>query len=85
MTQRLDSRQLWLLGEYVVSLSGSRLHGRADLDALDIFNVGLQLEADNRFRRHVNIIGWSDLKAKQKSQAQKLARASRPVLVPNIA
>ena len=63
-------------------LLGVNLHGRADLFAEQVTAIGLRLDADSRFRRHVDIIGWADQKAGQKLQAQKLARASSTHLAP---
>ena len=49
------------------------LHGRADIKAVDIFDVDLQIEPDNPPPRHANIINWPDQKEKVKSIAQELA------------
>lgn len=81
MIGRLRTPQIWRLGRHVVSLAGGTLHRRADLSAEAVVDTGLRLDADSRLRRHVNIVGWPDHKAKQKSHAQKLARASTALLV----
>ena len=78
MTGRLRDSDVWRLGEY--KLGGTSLRGRADLRAKRVTDIGLELNADNRFRRHVDIVGWADHKAEQKLQAQKLARASNVIL-----
>jgi hypothetical protein len=80
MTDGLRTGDIWRLGRY--RLVGARLHGRADLVAEQVTAIGLRLDADSRFRRHVDIVGWADQKAGQKLQAQKLARASRTHLTP---
>ena len=70
----LAGEQVWRFGMY--KLRGASLHGRADLRAEQVTAVGLQLGADSRFRRHVDIVGWSDNKAGRKLQALKLANGS---------
>lgn len=70
----LPDGDVWRLGEH--KLRGASLHGRADLRAEQVAAVGLQLEADSRFCRHVDIVGWSDQKAGRKLQALKLAKGS---------
>ena len=49
------------------------LHGRADIQALNILEINLQVNPDNIPPRHANIIGWPELKEEQKSIAQELA------------
>ena len=78
MTGRLRDSDVWQLGEY--KLGSTSLRGRADLRAGQVADIGLEPNADNRFRRHVDIIGWTDHNAEQKLQAQKLARASNALL-----
>jgi len=80
MTGRLNGADVWQLGRY--KLGGASLQGRADIRAEQVADIGLELNADNRFRRHVDIIGWADYKAEQKLQAQELARASNTILYP---
>ena len=80
MVGGLRDRDIWRLGRH--KLPCARLHGRADLVAEHVTEVGLALKADSRFRRHADIVGWADHKSGQKLQAQKLARASRVLLAP---
>lgn len=80
MIGRLRSRDIWRLGRH--RLMGVSLHGRADLVTEQVTAIGLRLDADSRFRRHVDIVGWADQKARQKLQAQKLARACKVNLAP---
>ena len=79
LTGRLTAKDVWRLGKHKLASAG--LKGRADLRADQITRIGLELSADSRFFRHVDIIGWADHKAEQKLQAQKLARASNAILV----
>ena len=57
-----------------MSAAGNTLYGRADVTAADIYGLGLQLQVDSTFRRHVNIAGWPEHKGDQKLRALKLAR-----------
>jgi hypothetical protein len=49
------------------------LHGRADIQALNILETNLQINPDNIPTRHANIVGWPELKEERKSIAQELA------------
>jgi len=49
------------------------LYGRGDIQALNILENNLQIDPDNKPRRHANIIGWPELKEERKSIAQELA------------
>ena len=80
LIDKLHSGEVWQLGRY--RLLSVNLHGRADLFADQVTAIGLRLNADSRFRRHVDVVGWADQKARQKLQAQKLARACRTYLAP---
>ena len=84
MIRRLDSDDVWLLGEHIVTAAGNRLYGRAEMKARAVRDIGLQLDADSQFRRHVNIVGWSADKGERKLQAQKLAKASHATLFPGL-
>lgn len=80
MIGKLRAGDIWLLGRH--KLAGVEVRGRADLSAERVTGVGLRLNADSRFRRHVDIVGWADDKAGRKLQAQKLAHLSRVHLAP---
>ena len=72
----LPEPEIWEIGlKKVVSKmpQDKNLHGRADIQALNISNSNLQIDPDNKPRRHANIIGWPELKEEQKSIAQELA------------
>ena len=85
LIRRLRPRQIWFLGESVVSAAGNTLYGRADVTAADIYELDLQLQADSMFRRHVNIAGWPEHKGDQKLRALKLAqKMSRPTLYQQV-
>ena len=80
---RLGDADVWRLGTSRLGLAQRPPppYGRADLDAQDVTAVGLRLDADSRFHRHANIVGWTDRKDEQKLKTLKLAEASRVSLV----
>ena len=72
----LSEPEIWKIGfEKVISkmIQPKNLHGRADIQALNILENNLQIEPDNTPPRHADIIGWPELKEEQKSIAQELA------------
>ena len=72
----LKDPEIWEIGikQVVEKMKQPKnLHGRADIKAVDIFDVDLQIEPDNTPPRHANIINWPDQKEKVKSIAQELA------------
>lgn len=72
----LSEPEIWKIGiKKVINKMNkpTNLHGRADIQALKIFDSNLQIEPDNTPPRHANIIGWPELKEKRISIAQELA------------
>lgn len=72
----LPEPEIWKIGlKRVVSKmpQARNLYGRADNQALNILENNLQIDPDNKPRRHANITGWPELKEEQKSIAQELA------------
>jgi len=71
----LDDQQIWDIGEnYVAPISSRTLLARGDLIALDIFDEGLEIEADTKNHKlHANIVGWPLKEAKIKLHAINLA------------
>ncbi len=72
----LSEPEIWKIGfkKVIDKMNQPRnLHGRADIQALNILENNLQIDPDNTPPRHANIIGWSDLKEERKSIAQELA------------
>jgi hypothetical protein len=74
---------LWGIGQSVVNMGTRKLHGAAFLQANDIRNAALDVEADEPPDRHANITKWpydhSDPvleKAKRKELAIVLASKS---------
>ena len=80
MIHNLENDDIWLLGRH--KLRRENLPGRADLRAEQVTAIGLRLDADSRFWRHTDIIGWPNEKSAQKLQAQKLARAASTFPAP---
>ena len=75
----LSEPEIWKIGiKKVINKMNkpTNLHGRADIQALNILGNNLQIEPDNTPPRHANIIGWPELKEEQKSMAQELAAKS---------
>jgi hypothetical protein len=72
----LSEPEIWKIGiNKVINKINkpTNLHGRADIQALNILGNNLQIEPDNTPPRHANIIGWPELKEKRISIAQELA------------
>ena len=72
----LSEPEIWKIGftKVIGKMNQPRtLHGRADIQALNILEINLQVNPDNIPPRHANIIGWPELKEEQKSIAQELA------------
>jgi hypothetical protein len=72
----LSELEIWKIGfkEVIGKMNQSRnLHGRADIQALNIWENNLHIDPDNTPLRHANIIGWPELKEERKSIAQELA------------
>ena len=72
----LSEPEIWKIGfKKVIDKMNQpkNLHGRADIQALNILGISLQINPDNIPPRHANIIGWPELKEERKSIAQELA------------
>jgi hypothetical protein len=68
--------EIWKIGfkKVIGNMNQPRnLHGRADIQALNILQINLQINPDNTPPRHANIVGWPELKEERKSIAQELA------------
>jgi len=53
----LCENEIFELGSRVKS---DKLYGFANIDAVSINNIGLDIDADNNPYRHANIIGWPE-------------------------
>lgn len=72
---------IWTLGQkHVERPTGRDLHGRAELAASAVDGCGLDVDPDDRPRRHANLVGWPTDKAERKQIALELAAAARLIL-----
>jgi hypothetical protein len=78
----LSEENIWDIGRNVGNVSGRQLHGRADIRALKVMKIGLQINPDNTPERHANIIGWPEQESEQLSIAQELANFATPFIAP---
>ena len=72
----LSEPEIWKIGfqEVIEKMKQPlNLHGRADIQALNILVNNLQIDPDNTPPRHASIIGWPELKEERISIAQELA------------
>lgn len=60
----------------------SSIVGRADIQAEDVTNEGLQLDPNEPPVRHVDIIGWSEDKSQNQLKAKQIVRRATLHLVP---
>lgn len=75
-TYNLSEPEIWKIGlkRVIGKMREPRnLYGRADIQASKIMEKKLNINPDNVPPRHAEIIGWPELKEKQKSIAQELA------------
>jgi hypothetical protein len=72
----LSESEIWKIGfkKVISNMNQPRnLHGRADIQALKISQINLQINPDNTPPIHANKVGWLELKEERKSIAQELA------------
>ncbi len=65
----LNEDELWDIGKSIID----RLHGRADIIAIEVRNQGLRIEPTATPQNHANILGWPPEKESQKIIALELA------------
>jgi len=76
-TDNLSESEIWKIGlkKVIAKMKKPKtLYGRADIRALNILEINLQIVPDNKPLRHANIVGWPELKEERKSFAQELAK-----------
>ena len=56
------------------------VHGRGDLSADAVGAVGLELDPNDRPRRHANIVGWPPDKPERKMLALELSKVAELIL-----
>jgi hypothetical protein len=80
-TTNIANAEIWKIGEEYVAKPLSiklgkdkKIHGRADIAAVEIINRGLELSPDTTpHPLHANIVGWPEEKDEQKMLAVELA------------
>ena len=79
---KLSENAIWEIGEkYIIPRRpGRHIHGRADLEALSIMNLGLKIRPDNNPERHALITNFPIEKYERQEIAIKLSEASVLVL-----
>lgn len=82
--RNLDEAKIWQIGAGVALQTGTTLHGRGDLQAVDFRRETLAVIADpvENNPNHANVVDWPAEKARQKLLAQKIAIACRFVPPP---
>ncbi|HAX99291.1 MAG TPA: hypothetical protein DCY12_10505 [Candidatus Atribacteria bacterium] len=80
----LSENEIWKIGkDDVAKKREKKLHGRADIKAKDILEVGLAVEPETSSHPlHANIVNWPLEKQKQNLFAMKLAERAKLCLVP---
>ncbi len=79
----LKENKIWGIGQTVKEkreLAEKReltLLARADIKALSVTKIGLEIEADNIPLYHVNIVGWPDEGSEMKLKAIELAKKAK--------
>ena len=77
----LPDRVVWRIGYLAIEKRYNKtVHGRGDLSAHTINDVGLRVAPDDRPRRHANIVGWPSDKPEQKLLALELSKTAELVL-----
>lgn len=75
----LSDTDIWAIGHSHIP---PPMLGRADIQAEDITNEGLQLDPNEPPVRHVDIIGWSKVKSENQLKAKQIVRSATLHLVP---
>lgn len=73
----LSEAEIWDIGENVGRQRDKALLGRADIEALPVYEVGLFIDPDDTPPRHANIIGWPDEDSAIKLAALELAKKAQ--------
>lgn len=75
-TDDLADAEIWQIGDRIrAEQKKDQLHGRADLLAAKVYQIGLRPVRDDQPFRHVVIVDWPE-KPQHKARAQLLAAAS---------
>lgn len=74
---RLSEIEIWEIGANVGIQRGRKLLGRADIEALPVYDEGLSIEPDDIPPHHANIIGWPEDDSAIKLAAIELAQKAQ--------
>ena len=69
----LSEQEIWQLGQAVADSRPATLHGRADIQALQVTGRSLRIVPTSEPKNHANITGWPKDKPAQKIIALQLA------------
>ncbi len=72
-TSGISNNEIWDIGEREVAVSQEKpMLGRADISVDDVFKKGLEVVPHEPPEKHANIIGWPNIKSKQRLIALEL-------------
>jgi len=82
--KNLSEQELWRIGQSVADSRPAKLHGRADIRAVNVRQQALDVEPNPApgNPNHANVIGWPVDKPAQKIIAQELAAKARFLPTP---
>jgi len=82
--KNLSEQELWRIGQSVADSRPAKLHGRADIRAVNVRQQALDVEPNPvpGNPNHANVIGWPVDKPAQKIIAQELAAKARFLPTP---
>ncbi len=81
----LNEDQIWHLARVFVSNpTGRTLYARADIPALAVYELSLNINPDEPPPRHASIVGWPPEKHARMSLAQQLAASATLVVTEGL-
>lgn len=81
----LSEEQIWRLArDFVSTPTGRPLYARADIPALAVFELSLNIYPDEPPPRHANLVGWPPEKHARMSLAQQLAASATLVVIEGL-
>jgi hypothetical protein len=79
-TSGLSEAAIWNIGDDVRRKRDKQLLGRADIESLSVYEVGLSIDPNDIPLRHANIIRWPDDDSAIKLAAVELAQKAKLIL-----
>ena len=81
----LNEDQIWRLARaFVSNPTGRSLYARADIPALAVYELSLNIHPDEPPPRHANIVGWPPEKHARMSLAQQLTASATLVVTEGL-